>query len=407
MRQTWDQKTSKVKCNSIFDVLMAVTPWAIFFDGCTAWTVNHQDIVTPTFNLILHAFFYFFNNLTMMVIFIYFWGITKGKPKKKRTHFIVAIPFFISNILIFAFLPQVQYHPGTYTNYSVGISPTACYASVIFYFVFIFVLALRMRKTLETRKQISIYTMLILSFAIVVIQLYDQEVLLTSLMPTFLFVGLYINIEDPSYQRIQTYNNDMVTSFATLVESRDNSTGGHVKRTQYYVSLLLEEMKASHRYDDVLSKDYCEHMLMAAPMHDIGKIGTPDEILQKPGKLTPEEYAIMQQHATKGGELIIETFGDLDDPDFLKISYEVARYHHEKYNGKGYPEGLQGRNIPLAARIMALADVFDAISEDRCYRKAIPIEECYRIIAEGSGKDFDPQLTELFLKAIKENPIKK
>lgn len=137
----------------------------------------------------------------------------------------------------------------------------------------------------------------------------------------------------------------------------------------------------------------------AAPMHDIGKIATPDYILQKPGKLTEEEYAIMKQHAALGGDIIKDTFKDLNEPAYQQIAYEVARHHHEKWNGKGYPDGLKGEEIPLHARIMAIADVFDAVSAKRCYRDALPIETCFKIIEEGSGTDFDPTLVDLFLSA--------
>ena len=137
----------------------------------------------------------------------------------------------------------------------------------------------------------------------------------------------------------------------------------------------------------------------AAPMHDIGKIATPDYILQKPGKLTDEEYAVMKQHAATGGDIIMETFANLDHPEYLRIAYEMARFHHEKWNGKGYPDGLKGTEIPLHARVMAIADVFDAISSKRCYRDPMPLEKCFAIIQDGAGTDFDPDLVELFMNA--------
>lgn len=137
-------------------------------------------------------------------------------------------------------------------------------------------------------------------------------------------------------------------------------------------------------------------------MHDIGKIATPDEILRKPGRFTPEEYEIMKQHAAKGGEIIKETFANLEDPEYQKITYEVARFHHEKWNGKGYPDGLKAEQIPLHARIMAIADVFDAVSAKRCYRDAMPLEECFKIIENGIGQDFDPDLANIFLASKQE-----
>lgn len=137
----------------------------------------------------------------------------------------------------------------------------------------------------------------------------------------------------------------------------------------------------------------------AAPLHDLGKIATPDRILQKPGKLTDEEFAIMKEHAARGGEIILNTFKNIDNPEFQQIAYEVARFHHEKYNGKGYPDGLAGEQIPLHARVMAIADVFDAVSQKRCYRDAMPVDQCFEIIEKGSGTDFDPRLTKLFLES--------
>ena len=132
-------------------------------------------------------------------------------------------------------------------------------------------------------------------------------------------------------------------------------------------------------------------------MHDIGKIAIPDAILQKPGKLTAEEYTIMKTHAERGGNIIRHTFGHLGEDAYEEMAYEVARHHHEKWNGGGYPDGLTRKEIPLCARIMAIADVFDAVSAKRCYRDALPLKECFRIIEEGSETDFDPVMVEVFL----------
>jgi len=185
--------------------------------------------------------------------------------------------------------------------------------------------------------------------------------------------------------------------FATLVESKDGSTGGHIKRTTAYVKPLAEELKERGYYKEILTKDYVRNLCKAAPMHDIGKIAVPDVVLQKPGRLTEEEFEIIKKHAPKGGEIIEETFGHLGNEGYTKMAYQVARYHHEKWNGKGYPEGLKEHEIPLCARIMAVADVFDAVSEKRCYRDAMPLEKCFEIISDGSGRDFDPIVAKVFL----------
>lgn len=189
----------------------------------------------------------------------------------------------------------------------------------------------------------------------------------------------------------------MLDGFATLVESKDNNTGGHIKRTRAYVNLILKKMKNDNRYRDIMCKDYMRNVSNAAPLHDIGKIATPDSILQKTGKLSDEEYEIMKEHAAQGGKIIRQIFYNLDDMQFRNIAYEIVRFHHEKYNGKGYPDGLIGEQIPLHARIMAIADVFDAVSQKRCYRDAMTIDESFSIIEKGIGTDFDPHLAQIFL----------
>lgn len=197
--------------------------------------------------------------------------------------------------------------------------------------------------------------------------------------------------------KIKELNKDMVLGFANLVESRDESTGGHVKRTSRYVEMLARELRKRGVYRGIVNAEFINNLASAAPMHDIGKMSIPDHILQKPGKLTDEEFAIMKTHAENGGKIIKQTFSHIGDDNYRQMVYEVARYHHEKWNGKGYPEGRSKQEIPLAARIMAVADVFDAISQKRCYREAIPLEECFGIIEKGSGVDFEPKLVEVFL----------
>ena len=196
---------------------------------------------------------------------------------------------------------------------------------------------------------------------------------------------------------LKHYHNEMIMGFATLVENKDGSTGGHIKRTTMYVKLLAEELKNRGFYEDILTDEYVENLCLAAPMHDIGKIAVPDVVLQKPGKLTEEEFEIIKQHTKRGGKIVEETFGHLGNDGYARMAYEVAKYHHEKWNGCGYPEGLKRKEIPLCARIMAIADVFDALSEKRCYREAMPFEKCFKIIEEGSGQHFDPMLVEVFL----------
>ena len=392
-------KNAKVSCNPIFVALMMIIPWLIVFDGVTAWTVNHLEIVPVSLNLVLHAVFFILLSLFMFVMFLHTLSFIKGFPQKLIFRFLIFLPFIISVILILVFLPELEFIIGKKVNYSMGISVVVCYLVILLYFILIFVFTVRRIKYLEVRKRINVMSFLFISLLILISQIIFPEILISSLVPAFSLIALYINIEDPVLRRMKNYNSEIVTSFATLVESRDSSTGSHVKRTKSYVKILLDEIKTNNLYSSIMTKDFEDKMMNAAPMHDIGKISIPDTILQKPGKLTDEEYSVMKKHSVLGGEIIQEIFKDMDDKEFLNIAYDVTRYHHEKWNGNGYPEGLVGKEIPFSARIMAIADVFDAISAKRCYRDAMPLDKCFAIIKEGKGVDFDPVLTDLFLNA--------
>lgn len=392
-------KNAKVSCNPIFDALMMIIPWLIVFDGVTAWTVNHLEIVPVSLNLVLHAVFFILLSLFMLVMFLHTLSFIKGFPQKLIFRFLIFLPFIISVILILVFLPELEFIIGKKVNYSMGISVVVCYLVILLYFILIFVFTVRRIKYLEVRKRINVMSFLFISLLILISQIIFPEILISSLVPAFSLIALYINIEDPVLRRMENYNSEIVTSFATLVESRDSSTGSHVKRTKSYVKIILDEIKTNNLYSSIMTKDFEDKMMNAAPMHDIGKISIPDTILQKPGKLTDEEYSVMKKHSVLGGEIIQEIFKDMDDKEFLNIAYDVTRYHHEKWNGNGYPEGLVGKEIPFSARIMAIADVFDAISAKRCYRDAMPLDKCFAIIKEGKGVDFDPILTDLFLNA--------
>ena len=392
-------KNAKVSCNPIFDALMMIVPSLIVFDGLTAWTVNHLEIVPVSLNLVFHAVFFILLSLFMFVMFLHTLSFVKGFPQKLIFRFLIFLPFIISVILILVFLPELEFIIGKKVNYSMGISVVVCYLVILLYFILIFVFTVRRIKYLEVRKRINVMSFLFISLLILISQVFFPEILISSLVPAFSLIALYINIEDPVLRRMKNYNSEIVTSFATLVESRDSSTGSHVKRTKSYVKIILDEIKTNSLYSSIMTKDFEDKMMNAAPMHDIGKISIPDTILQKPGKLTDEEYSVMKKHSVLGGEIIQEIFKDMDDKEFLNIAYDVTRYHHEKWNGNGYPEGLVGKEIPFSARIMAIADVFDAISAKRCYRDAMPLDKCFAIIKEGKGVDFDPVLTDLFLNA--------
>ena len=392
----------KIPCNRFFDGLMVVAPWAVFFDGLTAWAVNHMDLVPEFWNRSAHLLFFLFMDLTTLITSEYFYDLLLGFRNRKKESLLLGLPGILSLLLIVAGMGRLVYLPGKTTWYSMGFPVYVCYGTVILYYGSILFFLIRHRRFLARDKLLGTLSFIVISGIILVVQILFPEVLLTSLFPMLLLLGIYVDFENPSFRKVAMQRDEMINGFAALVECRDNETGGHINRTRGYVDLMLKKMRHDRRYQAVLNREYLENVSNAAPLHDIGKIATPDEILQKPGRLTQEEYAIMQQHAAIGGELIAHSFRDISNADFRRIAYEVARYHHEKYNGKGYPEGLRGEEIPLHARVMAIADVFDAVSQKRCYRDAMPLEESFAIIEKGSGSDFDPHIALIFLDAKSE-----
>ena len=387
-----------IPCNKLYDALMVVTPWAVFFDGLTAWTVNHLDSVPDIVNRLAHLLFFIFMDLVIIITALYMYDQTIGLSKQNRKkNWLLLVPGVVSLVLIVAGIGQLKYLHGQTTNYSMGFSVYVCFGTLFFYYGIILYLLIARHRFLPKEKKLGTASIIIIVGTILMLQIIYPEALLTSICATILLVGIYVDFENPSIRRLTVYNDSMVEGFATMVENRDDNTGGHIRRTRAYVNLMLHKMRHDKRYEDIVNKDYLVNVSNAAPLHDVGKIATPDCILQKPGKLTDEEYAVMKEHAARGGEIILNTFKDIDNPEFQKIAYEVARFHHEKYNGKGYPDGLSGEQIPLHARVMAIADVFDAVSQKRCYREAMPIDQCFDIIAKGFGIDFDPYLTQMFL----------
>lgn len=198
-------------------------------------------------------------------------------------------------------------------------------------------------------------------------------------------------------EKMLSIQNNTILGMANLIENRDGDTGEHIKRTSYYVEVLANAAKNAGYYRDILTDDYIELLVKAAPMHDIGKIAVPDNILKKPGKLTDKEYEEMKKHAESGGRIVREVLENIEESEYVDIAAAVASGHHEKWDGTGYPEGLSGEDIPICARIMAIADVYDALVSDRCYKKAMSEEEAFKIIEESAGTHFDPELARLFL----------
>lgn len=197
-------------------------------------------------------------------------------------------------------------------------------------------------------------------------------------------------------EKLDYLQKEVISSMANVIESRDGSTGEHTKRTSRYVEEIILGMKEYPTYKEVLTDEFVRNISLAAPLHDIGKLKIPDAVLQKPGKLSSEEFNVIKKHSEYGAEIINMTISNIEDKSYTDVAHNVALYHHERWDGTGYPSRLKGEEIPIEARIMAIADVYDALTTKRCYKEAMPKEKALSIIKDGAGTQFDPQLVNIF-----------
>lgn len=187
-----------------------------------------------------------------------------------------------------------------------------------------------------------------------------------------------------------------------LAESKDPDTGAHLDRMREYCKLIATYLATRDSHRDQIDETFIASIYAASPLHDIGKVGVPDHILLKPGKLTKDEWEIMKQHPTIGADTLRAVYAQHPDNALLRAGIEIAEGHHEKWDGSGYPYGISGTAIPLSARILALADVYDALTSERCYKKAFSHSRCRDIICEGEGRHFDPVIVSAFLETESE-----
>jgi len=202
----------------------------------------------------------------------------------------------------------------------------------------------------------------------------------------------------PEYhQNVQNARMATILALAKLAEYRDDDTGIHLERMREYSRIIADEMAKKPNYIGYITEEYIEDIYHSSILHDIGKVGIPDAILLKPGKLTPDEFETIKRHSTLGGDILTDIEAGIEGQTFLTLGKEIAYYHHEKWDGTGYPKGLKGEQIPLSARIVALADVYDALTSERIYKKAITHEKAKEIITHANGRHFDPDVVDSFL----------
>lgn len=227
-----------------------------------------------------------------------------------------------------------------------------------------------------------------------------NEKILQKRVETHLLLAEHTNnlemLVEKKTEKIVQLQEAILSTVAELVEFRDDVTGGHIDRTTLYLKVLAEKMVERGLYKELISAWDVGLLIQSAQLHDVGKISIPDNILNKPAKLTDEEFAVMKSHAQLGKEVIEKIIEKVDESEFLYQAALMAYTHHERWDGNGYPQGLKAEQIPLQGRLMAIADVYDALISERPYKKAFTHEEAVKIISEGKGTQFDPLLTELF-----------
>lgn len=226
----------------------------------------------------------------------------------------------------------------------------------------------------------------------------------------FVLIGILLQISMlksiKKQQRKLTHKNTQVSqaedatifALAYLAEMRDFETGKHIERTSHYVRIVAEELSSMPEYKEHLTRRYIKDIVKAAPLHDIGKVGVADEVLKKPGKLTNEEFEQIKEHPAYGADILERAEKKLNFQSYLRIAIQLVRHHHERWDGKGYPDGLKGDEIPLSAQMMALADVYDALRSERCYKKEFSHQKSCEIIEQEMGKQFSPDIIKAFIQ---------
>lgn len=390
--------SGKKNTNASFVALLLHSGVVLVLDALTSVTVNFTDVIPDFINRLLYLALFWSYEGFGAAVFRYWLQKAQDIPHRRRLEYLSQAFATLAVIITALFIPQLEFTNGFYSNYSSGESKVVCLAIMFLFCAITIVGIFEFRRSISTSQVRRIVSLLLFCIVILVLQVFLPEFIGACIAIILIDLSIFFSLENPAILFLVHYQKEMVNGFANLVENRDDSTGGHIKRSSAYAEMIAENLRKNPKYRKIITRDYLDNLSLAAPMHDIGKISTPDAILKKAGKLTDEEYAVMKMHAPVGGRIIRNSFSHLSNTEYEKMAEQVAAHHHEKWNGKGYPDGIAGEDIPLCARIMAVADVFDAVSAKRCYRAAMPLQKCFDIIRSGSGTDFDPEIVDAFFE---------
>jgi len=395
-RERHEQKNVKrMKC---FERLLIFSLLYFVLDIATVYTVNHLDTVPVAVNNVLHLLYLWVIDRCLLDVFLYvatMLEVPLVTNSWKRRAF---LPHYAGSLLMLLGIGHIEYVEGAISNYSMGFPLVVCYGMVIYYLGLAYYVWKKYKDNLPKRSRVNFLICVPVFVGAILIQMLVPDALITSLAITSIILVAYCAMENAASSELIQYHEEVIYAFADVIEGRDGSTGEHVKRTVAYVQIIVEALKENGIYVESLDNEYMEFLLRAAPMHDFGKIAVSDTVLQKPGRLTEEEYEAIKTHTVKGADMIKTSLASLEEPGYITIAWQVARHHHERWDGAGYPDGLYGEKIPLCARVVAVADVFDAVSQDRCYRPAMSLDESFAIIEQGAGTQFDPLIAEAFLR---------
>ena len=299
--------------------------------------------------------------------------------------------------------PENAYQRGKLFNISVIIE-------VILY-IEALLLVIKHHKKMSNAENIGFASFIFCPFITQIVQIANYGIALNSLGLTISFFIIYINMNQRLKTKLNTTEKQLtaldnkktdllsntIFNLANLIEN-DETGSNHVKRITLYSKLIAKTCKKNGLYDNIIDDNFIKIIAKTSSLHDIGNISIPYPILRKPSKVTPEEYEVIKNHAAIGADMVNDILEVGFEREFIKMAVEISKYHHERWDGTGYPENLKGKNIPLSARIVALADVFDALTSPRCYKNTVSFDEAFRIIDNESGKHFDPELVMEFLK---------
>lgn len=406
-------KSAKTNKSHRVFIWICITLLVFNISDMSNWCCEGTDKIwkIPTLHILTFTYY-----LSIPFTFIFLAKYTKEylKPYEISKSFFTVLSITVSLYLVgviitpftgfyYYITPDNFYHRGKYNFISFGF--------FLWLYVLVTFLIFRHRKQFTLKEFHSFLAFPLLPIIMEILQIKFYGLALVNVGMTLSILLLFMNFHtnlassyrlkeleaETTEKKLIKFQEHTIISLSNLVENRDTETGEHARRTSLFVELLARRTMRDGYYTETITEPYIKLLVRAAPMHDIGKIVVSDNILKKHGKLDALEYEMMKQHAEEGGRIVNDIIGLTDDKAYIQVAIDMAQSHHERWDGTGYPNMLANEQIPLAARLMAIADVFDALVFERCYKKPIPPEEAFEIIAEESGTHFDPILVSEFL----------